>query len=248
MGALDGRPRFAGAPFPRKQPGYKLELIAARWHRRHLFLFLRLLCDHRLGGDERARYGCGVVQGSAYHLRGIHDSAFDQVFELLCGGVETICRFAIFYFVQHHGSVRASIGGNPAERLLQGFLNDANSRLFVIRNADICKGSRGANESDPPPGTIPSSTAARVAWSAFLTVKGFFVPKFCQPTTQRKSCWKIKLLVHPTWQAATPLRPTLEVDLPGVAKEGLGARVENNLLTIRGQAAHIEPGDRVYRE
>jgi len=37
-------------------------------------------------------------------------------------------------------------------------------------------------------------------------------------------------------------------DLPGVAKEGLDVRVENNLLTIRGKAAHVAPGDPVYRE
>jgi len=40
-------------------------------------------------------------------------------------------------------------------------------------------------------------------------------------------------------------------DLPGVAKEGLDLRVENNLLTIRGKAAHAAhaaPGGPVYRE
>jgi HSP20 family protein len=37
-------------------------------------------------------------------------------------------------------------------------------------------------------------------------------------------------------------------DLPGVAKPGLDVRVENNLLTIRGEAAHAALGDPVYRE
>lgn len=37
-------------------------------------------------------------------------------------------------------------------------------------------------------------------------------------------------------------------DLPGVAKAGLDVRVENNLLTIRGKAAHAAPGDLIYRE
>jgi len=40
----------------------------------------------------------------------------------------------------------------------------------------------------------------------------------------------------------------LKADLPGVDKEGLDVRVEHNLLTIRGKAAHIAPGDPVYRE
>jgi HSP20 family protein len=40
----------------------------------------------------------------------------------------------------------------------------------------------------------------------------------------------------------------VKADLPGVAKEGLDVRVENNLLTIRGRAAHVAPGDPIYRE
>jgi HSP20 family protein len=40
----------------------------------------------------------------------------------------------------------------------------------------------------------------------------------------------------------------VKADLPGVAKDGLDVRVENNLLTIRGKAQHIAPGDSVYRE
>ena len=37
-------------------------------------------------------------------------------------------------------------------------------------------------------------------------------------------------------------------DLPGVAKEALDVRVEQNRLTIRGQARHGVPGEAVYRE
>jgi HSP20 family protein len=40
----------------------------------------------------------------------------------------------------------------------------------------------------------------------------------------------------------------VKADLPGVAKEGLDVRVENNLLTIRGKATHAALGDPVYRE
>jgi HSP20 family protein len=40
----------------------------------------------------------------------------------------------------------------------------------------------------------------------------------------------------------------VKADLPGVDKEGLDVRVENNLLTIRGKAAHTAPGDPVYWE
>jgi len=37
-------------------------------------------------------------------------------------------------------------------------------------------------------------------------------------------------------------------DLPGVAKEALDVRVDNNVLTIRGQARHAVPSDMTYRE
>jgi HSP20 family molecular chaperone IbpA len=37
-------------------------------------------------------------------------------------------------------------------------------------------------------------------------------------------------------------------DLPGVAKEELEIRVDNNVLTIRGHARHAVPGDVTYRE
>lgn len=40
----------------------------------------------------------------------------------------------------------------------------------------------------------------------------------------------------------------VKADLPGVSKEGLDLRVENNLLTIQGRASHAAPGDPVYRE
>jgi HSP20 family protein len=40
----------------------------------------------------------------------------------------------------------------------------------------------------------------------------------------------------------------VKADLPGVAKENLEVRVENNLLTIRGKSAHVAPGDPIYRE
>jgi HSP20 family molecular chaperone IbpA len=37
-------------------------------------------------------------------------------------------------------------------------------------------------------------------------------------------------------------------DLPGVPKENLDVRVENNLLTIRGRPSHLASGDPIYRE
>jgi HSP20 family molecular chaperone IbpA len=37
-------------------------------------------------------------------------------------------------------------------------------------------------------------------------------------------------------------------DLPGVTKDALDVRVDNNVLTIRGMARHLGTGDTVHRE
>ena len=37
-------------------------------------------------------------------------------------------------------------------------------------------------------------------------------------------------------------------DVPGVAKEALEVRVDDNVLTIRGHARHVVPGEMTYRE
>ena len=40
----------------------------------------------------------------------------------------------------------------------------------------------------------------------------------------------------------------VKADLPGVAKDGLDLRDENNLLSIRGRADHAAAGEPLYRE
>jgi HSP20 family protein len=37
-------------------------------------------------------------------------------------------------------------------------------------------------------------------------------------------------------------------DIPGVTKDSLDVRVDNNILTIRGQASHVLSGEPIYRE
>jgi len=40
----------------------------------------------------------------------------------------------------------------------------------------------------------------------------------------------------------------VKADLPGVAKENMDVRVENNLLTIRAKSQHLAQGEPIYRE
>ena len=46
----------------------------------------------------------------------------------------------------------------------------------------------------------------------------------------------------------TPEDLVVMADLPGVTKEDLEVRIDNNLLTIRGRSHHIAPGTPVYQE
>ncbi len=46
----------------------------------------------------------------------------------------------------------------------------------------------------------------------------------------------------------TPDSLVLLADMPGVSKEDLDVRIDNNVLTLRGKARHIAPGEAVYRE
>ncbi|MEW6296755.1 MAG: Hsp20/alpha crystallin family protein [Thermodesulfobacteriota bacterium] len=46
----------------------------------------------------------------------------------------------------------------------------------------------------------------------------------------------------------TPDSLVLLADMPGVSKEDLDVRIDNNVLTLRGKARHIAPGEAIYRE
>ena len=46
----------------------------------------------------------------------------------------------------------------------------------------------------------------------------------------------------------TPEDLVVMADLPGVTKDDLEVRVDNNLLTIRGHAHHRAPGTPIYQE
>jgi len=46
----------------------------------------------------------------------------------------------------------------------------------------------------------------------------------------------------------TPDSLVLMADLPGVSKEDLDVRVDNDVLTIQGKSSHTAPGEATYRE
>lgn len=57
-----------------------------------------------------------------------------------------------------------------------------------------------------------------------------------------------RYVVPPVDIYETPNGLVLMADLPGVSKEALGVRVEDNLLTIQGRTSHGVRGSLVHRE
>ncbi|HEY7318406.1 MAG TPA: Hsp20/alpha crystallin family protein [Candidatus Binatia bacterium] len=68
------------------------------------------------------------------------------------------------------------------------------------------------------------------------------------PATREETRSQEQYVVPPVDIYETNEGLIVKADLPGVAKENLDVRVENNLLTIRAQSTHVAPGEPVYRE
>lgn len=57
-----------------------------------------------------------------------------------------------------------------------------------------------------------------------------------------------RYLVPPVDIYDTPEGLVLLADVPGVSKEDLDVRIDNNVLTFQAKAKHAAPGEAVYRE
>jgi HSP20 family protein len=69
-----------------------------------------------------------------------------------------------------------------------------------------------------------------------------------QPKTMESTRHQERYVAPPVDIYETPDGLVVLADLPGVAQEALDVRVDNNVLTLRGQARHTVPGDVIYRE
>jgi HSP20 family molecular chaperone IbpA len=68
------------------------------------------------------------------------------------------------------------------------------------------------------------------------------------PTGREETRSQERYVTPPVDIYEAPEGLVVKADLPGVARDGLDVRVENNLLTIRGKAAHAAPGEPIFRE
>jgi HSP20 family protein len=73
-------------------------------------------------------------------------------------------------------------------------------------------------------------------------------PEVQQPTPTEHTRHQERYMALPVDIYETREGLVVLADLPGVAQEALAVRVEQNVLTIRGQARHGAPAEAVYRE
>ena len=73
-------------------------------------------------------------------------------------------------------------------------------------------------------------------------------PEVQQPTPTEHTRHQERYMAPPVDIYETREGLVVLADLPGVAQEALDVRVEQNVLTIRGQARHGVPAEAVYRE
>jgi HSP20 family protein len=73
-------------------------------------------------------------------------------------------------------------------------------------------------------------------------------PEVQQPTPTEHTRHQERYMAPPVDIYETREGLVVLADLPGVAQEALDVRVEQNVLTIRGQARHGAPAEVVYRE
>ena len=81
-----------------------------------------------------------------------------------------------------------------------------------------------------------------------MAEKTVAAPEAQKPTTTENTRNHERYVAPPVDIYETQDGLVVLADLPGVAQEALDVRVDNNVLTIRGQARHAVPGDAIYRE
>src|SRR6266699_2133023 len=153
-------------------------------HRRRLLL--RQFGHHRLGGDEQARDARGVLQRGAHPLGRVDDALRHQVAELAGLGVEAVGVAVLVEDLAYDDrAVLAGVHGDLASRPAQCLADDVDAGLLVrVLGLELLEHTRRTQQGTPPPGRTPSSTAARVAWSASSTrsLRSFTSTSVAPPT------------------------------------------------------------------
>src|SRR5690554_2275796 len=107
-------------------------------HVRHAaagFLVFRLVCNHRLGGDDQRRDRSRSLQCRAGYLGRIQDTHLQHVAVFFSGSVITVGALAFFYLGHYNGRFATCVEHDLAQRSFHGATQDVHTGflLFVDR-------------------------------------------------------------------------------------------------------------------
>ncbi len=148
--------------------------MPARTTRRSLLL-LRNLGDHGFGRQHQRRDRRRVLQRRTGHLGRIDDAGLHQILITARCGVEAVVGVVVrANLLDDDRAFVTGIADDLANRLFAGARDDVDANLLVAFALEVVQSTSAARSSaTPPPGTMPSSTAARVACRASST-RAFF--------------------------------------------------------------------------
>ena len=100
----------------------------------------------------------------ARHLRRIDDTGFHQILVLAARGVEPeVGVFAGPDLLDHNGAFGFAVDHELPDGFFTSAAHDRDAELLVALEFQFFERNRSPQQRDAAPGTIPSSTAARVA-------------------------------------------------------------------------------------
>src|SRR5690606_31248823 len=114
----------------------------------NFFLVLRLLSDHRFGGEEERSYGSSVGQSRLGDFSRVDNAGFVQVFVSFGQSVEAVTVFAFANRVNDNSAFHAGVACDLTQRLFDRATNDVHTEalLFVV-NFDVVEDRLSADQS-----------------------------------------------------------------------------------------------------
>src|SRR5690554_259216 len=104
-------------------------------HVRHAaagFLVFRLVCNHRLGGDDQRRDRSRSLQCRAGYLGRIQDTHLQHVAVFFSGSVITVGALAFFYLGHYNGRFTTGVEYDLTQRSFHGTTQDVNTGLLLF--------------------------------------------------------------------------------------------------------------------
>ena len=145
---------------------------ATRRHTGAALVFLRHFGHYRFGGNQKRRDGGSVLHRDANHLGRVDDALLDEVAVFAGLRVEPVVVLISFSRIlptttEPSSPALITIWRAGQDSALRTISTPVFWSSFLVRRPLRCSEAR--SRATPPPGTMPSSTAARVACIASTT-------------------------------------------------------------------------------